>query len=43
MGPDYVERRNDYFNSVTLDDLKRVAKEYMKPENFTFVMVGQPD
>lgn len=42
MGVDYVEKRNDYFNAVTLEDLRRVAKKYMKPENFTFVMVGSP-
>ncbi len=42
MALDYVEKRNDYFNAVTLEDLKRVAKQYMKPENFTFVMVGSP-
>lgn len=42
MGVDYVAKRNDYINAVTLDDLKRVAATYMKAENFTFVMVGQP-
>jgi zinc protease len=39
---DYVERRNAYFESVTLEDVKRVATTHMKPENFTFVMVGKP-
>lgn len=39
---DYVEARNSHFEAVTLDDLKRVAATYMKSENFTFVMVGQP-
>ena len=28
--------------AVTLEDLKRVAATCMKPENFTFVMVGKP-
>jgi zinc protease len=42
LGIDYVATRNDLINAVTLDDLKRVAATYMKPENFTFVMVGQP-
>lgn len=42
MPADYVERRNSYFQAVTLDDVKRVAATYMKPENFTFVMVGKP-
>jgi zinc protease len=42
MPADYVEKRNAYFEAVTLADVKRVAAIYMKPENFTFVMVGQP-
>ena len=42
QGADYVQHRNDYFEAVTLDDLRRVASKYMKPEDFTFVMVGQP-
>lgn len=39
---DYVQHRNEYFEAVTLDDLRRVAAKYLTPENFTFVMVGQP-
>jgi zinc protease len=42
MGVNYVGERNRLFEAVTLDDLKRVATKYMKPENFAFVMVGQP-
>jgi zinc protease len=40
---DYVANRNDLINSVTLEDVKRVAAAYMRPENFTFVLVGQPE
>jgi len=42
LGVSYVEERNAMFEAVTMADLKRVAAQYMKPENFTFVMVGQP-
>ena len=42
LGIDYVANRNDLINAVTLEDLKRVAATYMKPEDFTFVLVGQP-
>ncbi|MDP3492581.1 MAG: pitrilysin family protein [Hyphomonadaceae bacterium] len=42
MPADYVQRRNSYFEAVTLEDVKRVAAAYMKPDDFTFVMVGQP-
>ena len=31
-----------FAQAVTLADVKRVATTYMKPENFTFVMVGKP-
>jgi zinc protease len=42
LGVDYVANRNKLISAVTLDDLKRVAAQYMKPEAFTFVEVGQP-
>ena len=42
MPADYVQARNSYFEAVTLEDVKRVARTYMKPEDFTFVMVGKP-
>jgi zinc protease len=42
LGVDYIKNRNGYINAVTLDDLKRVAAKYMKPEAFTFIEVGQP-
>lgn len=42
LGVEYVAQRNDLINAVTMDDMKRVAATYMKPENFTFVLVGQP-
>lgn len=42
MGVDYVQERNAHFEAVTLEDMKRVAAQYMKPEAFTFVLVGEP-
>jgi len=42
LGADYINRRNAIVEAVTLDDVKRVAARYMNPEDFTFVMVGQP-
>ena len=42
MPAGYVQQRNSYFEAVTLEDVKRVAAAYMKPDNFTFVMVGKP-
>lgn len=42
LGLDYVAKRNDYINAVSLEDLKRVAAQYFDPNGFTFVLVGQP-
>ena len=43
LGVDYFDKRNAMFESVTLADANRVAKEYLDPDNFTFVVVGQPE
>ena len=40
---DYVVNRNDYINAVTLDDISRVARELLAPEDLHFVVVGQPE
>ncbi len=40
---DYIRNRNDKINAVTLQDVNRVAKEWMSPDKLTFVVVGQPD
>ena len=42
LPPDYVANRNDYINAVTLEDVNRVAKELLRPEDLHFVVVGQP-
>lgn len=38
----YVNERNAYIETVTLDDIKRVAKRLMAPEVLRFVVVGRP-
>jgi zinc protease len=40
---DYVAKRNDYINAVTLDDVKRVAQHEFDPRNLTIVIGGNPD
>lgn len=40
---DYIDTRNDKVNAVTLDQINRVAKEWLDPEKLTFVVVGQPE
>ncbi|KZY29906.1 zinc protease [Roseovarius sp. HI0049] len=40
---DYIDTRNDKMNAVTLEDVNRVAREWLDPEKLTFVVVGQPE
>ena len=40
---DFFDKRNAMVEAVTLEDANRVAKEYLKPESFTFVVVGEPE
>lgn len=42
LGIDYVNRRNDLISAVTLDDIKRVSKRLMRPDNLIVAVVGQP-
>ena len=39
---DFFDKRNAMVEAVTLEDVNRVATEYLNPENFTFVIVGEP-
>lgn len=40
---DFFDKRNAMVDAVTLEDVNRVAAEYLSPDNFTFVIVGQPE
>jgi zinc protease len=40
---DYPITRNDKINSVTLEDVNRVAKHLMQPDALRFVVVGKPE
>ena len=40
---DFFDKRNAMVEAVTLEDVNRVAAEYLSPENFTFIVVGQPE
>jgi zinc protease len=41
--PDYVNARNDRIRAVTREDVARVARRLFNPDDYTFVVVGQPD
>ncbi len=43
LGIDYIDRRNDYIEAVTLDDVNRVAATLLAPEALEVVVVGQPE
>ncbi|UZD90973.1 M16 family metallopeptidase [Cognatishimia activa] len=40
---DYIATRNDRVNAVSMEDIKRVAKRILRPEDLHFVIVGQPE
>ena len=43
LGIDYLNKRNDLINAVTLDDVARVARRLLRPDALTTVVVGQPE
>ena len=43
LGIDYLDRRNEYIDAVTLNDVRRSAAEFLKPEELVFVVVGTPE
>jgi zinc protease len=40
---DYILHRNDLVNAVTLDEINGVVRDLFKPDDLTFVVVGQPE
>jgi zinc protease len=42
MPIDYVNTRNDRVEAVTLEDVRRVAADLVRPRDLHFVVVGQP-
>lgn len=42
LGIDYIDRRNDYIEAVTKDDIARVADRLLDPRRLTVVVVGDP-
>ncbi|PJA61095.1 MAG: peptidase M16, partial [Rhodobacterales bacterium CG_4_9_14_3_um_filter_71_31] len=43
FGPEYLDQRNGLVEAVTLDDIARVAAQWLKPDALRFVVVGQPE
>ena len=42
LGIDYIDRRNELIDAVTLADVQRVAGGLLDPEKLTVVVVGKP-
>ena len=40
---DYLETYRQRLSAITLDDIKRVARQYLKPEEETLLILGTPD
>lgn len=40
LGDDYIQKYPDYINSVTKEDVLRVAKKYLRPDAYVLVLVG---
>ena len=40
---DYAETRNEKIEAVTLDDVARVARRLIRPEDLHIVVLGQPE
>ena len=43
LGIDYIDRRNEYIEAVSLDDISRVARRLLAPEDLEVVVVGKPE
>ena len=42
LGIDYLDKRNAYIGSVSMGDVKRVAAQYLRPDQLDIVVVGKP-
>lgn len=42
LGLDYLDRRNDYIETITLEDIRRVSATLYKPDELSVIVVGQP-
>ncbi len=39
---DYLDKRAEKFNAVSIDDVQKIAKNLLNSDDFTIVLVGQP-
>lgn len=42
LGRDYMDRRAEIINTISMDDIQRVARTYFDPKHMTVVVAGAP-
>ena len=42
LNTDFFKKRNDYINSVSLEDIKEVAKKILDEKQIFFLIIGNP-
>ena len=43
LGIDYLDRRSSLFEAVSVEDVQRVAQQWLHPEQLVVVVAGQPE
>lgn len=43
LGIDYIDRRNGLIEAVTLEDVRRAARRFLKADNLIITLVGKPE
>ncbi len=43
LGIDYMDRRSSYIDAVTTEDIRRVARRLIRPDELIIVVVGDPE
>jgi len=43
LGMDYIDRRKEKIDAVTLEDLKKVARRLLQPADLTVMIIGAPE
>ena len=41
--PEYINVRNERINAITVEDVARVARTHMQPDDLRFLIVGRPE
>ena len=42
LSTDFFEKRNDYINSVSLKDIKKIASKILDENQIFFLVIGNP-